>query len=99
MRLHATACDKEVGICSRWYQSWSGRQPRPGRGCRRILDRTKTLSNGEGGIRTLGTLACTPVFETGPIGRSGTSPGINSRKDLRQIFAAYLDDSLLPDML
>jgi hypothetical protein len=31
-------------------------------------------SSGEGGIRTLGTLACTPVFETGPIGRSGTSP-------------------------
>jgi hypothetical protein len=31
--------------------------------------------SGEGGIRTLGTLACTPVFETGPIGRSGTSPG------------------------
>ncbi len=32
------------------------------------------LDNGEGGIRTHGTLACTPVFETGPIGHSGTSP-------------------------
>ena len=32
------------------------------------------LQSGEGGIRTLGTLACTPVFETGPIGHSGTSP-------------------------
>ena len=31
-------------------------------------------SCGEGGIRTLGRLAPTPVFETGPIGRSGTSP-------------------------
>jgi hypothetical protein len=30
--------------------------------------------NGEGGIRTLGDVAATPVFETGPIGRSGTSP-------------------------
>ena len=29
---------------------------------------------GEGGIRTLGPVARTPVFETGPIGRSGTSP-------------------------
>ena len=29
---------------------------------------------GEGGIRTLGRLASTPVFETGPFGRSGTSP-------------------------
>jgi integrase len=31
-------------------------------------------SSGEGGIRTLGRIAPTPVFETGPIGRSGTSP-------------------------
>jgi hypothetical protein len=30
--------------------------------------------NGEGGIRTLGRLASTSVFETDPIGRSGTSP-------------------------
>src|SRR6516164_7776471 len=30
--------------------------------------------SGEGGIRTLGDLATTPVFETGPIGHSGTSP-------------------------
>ncbi len=29
---------------------------------------------GEGEIRTHGTLAGTPVFETGPIGHSGTSP-------------------------
>ena len=32
------------------------------------------LINGEGGIRTLGILADTPVFETGPINHSGTSP-------------------------
>ena len=31
-------------------------------------------TSGEGGIRTLGELSPTPVFETGPIGRSGTSP-------------------------
>jgi hypothetical protein len=30
--------------------------------------------SGEGGIRTLGSIAATPVFETGPIGHSGTSP-------------------------
>ena len=31
--------------------------------------------SGEGGIRTRGELTPTPVFETGPFGRSGTSPG------------------------
>jgi integrase len=31
--------------------------------------------NGEGGIRTLGSIAATSVFETDPIGHSGTSPG------------------------
>ena len=31
-------------------------------------------TGGEGGIRTLGTLAGTTVFETAPIDRSGTSP-------------------------
>ena len=31
-------------------------------------------ASGEGGIRTLGDIATTPVFETGPIGHSGTSP-------------------------
>jgi hypothetical protein len=39
------------------------------------LKNARAFSSGEGGIRTLGALACTPVFETGPIGRSGTSPG------------------------
>ena len=34
----------------------------------------KVKKSGEGGIRTLGDVAATPVFETGPIGRSGTSP-------------------------
>ncbi len=31
-------------------------------------------ANGEGGIRTRGEASPTPVFETGPFGRSGTSP-------------------------
>jgi hypothetical protein len=31
--------------------------------------------NGEGGIRTLGEVAPTPVFETGTFGHSVTSPG------------------------
>ncbi len=30
---------------------------------------------GEGGIRTLGTLSGSPVFETGLINHSSTSPG------------------------
>src|SRR5260370_39179844 len=38
----------------------------------RTADRSKS---GEGGIRTLGGVAATSVFETDPIGRSGTSPG------------------------
>lgn len=32
------------------------------------------LCGGEGGIRTLGTIARTTVFETAPFDRSGTSP-------------------------
>lgn len=32
------------------------------------------LIGGEGGIRTHGTLARTPDFESGPFGHSGTSP-------------------------
>ena len=32
------------------------------------------MYGGEGGIRTHGTIAGTPVFETGPIDHSGTSP-------------------------
>ena len=39
--------------------------------CERLRAAEKS---GEGGIRTLGRIAPTPVFETGPIGRSGTSP-------------------------
>ncbi len=35
--------------------------------------------SGEGGIRTLGELAPTPVFETGTIGHSVTSPDWFSR--------------------
>ncbi len=34
---------------------------------------------GEGGIRTLGRLSSTPVFETGTIGHSVTSPNGNQR--------------------
>ena len=35
---------------------------------------TACTASGEGGIRTLGTLAGTLVFETSTIGRSVTSP-------------------------
>src|SRR5262249_36236850 len=48
--------------------------------------------SGEGGIRTLGRLASTPVFETGPIGRAGTSPAVlrlllEGRKQARRCIA------------
>ena len=36
--------------------------------------RVHDLTRGEGGIRTLGTVARTTVFETVPIDHSGTSP-------------------------
>ncbi len=39
-----------------------------------IIEGNGELISGEGGIRTPGTLAGTPVFETGPINHSGTSP-------------------------
>jgi hypothetical protein len=42
--------------------------------------------SGEGGIRTLGDVAATPVFETGPIGRSGTSPNA-------LLFRAYVNST------
>ncbi len=35
---------------------------------------TKSKLHGEGGIRTHGTLSSTPVFKTGAINRSATSP-------------------------
>ena len=38
------------------------------------VTKTPSLKSGEAGIRTLGTLTGTPVFKTGAIGRSATSP-------------------------
>ena len=52
--------------------------------------------SGEGGIRTLGDVSATPVFETGPFGRSGTSPKLISSKDLRPFFHRSLCSDLLP---
>jgi hypothetical protein len=40
-------------------------------------------SGGEGGIRTHGTRKGTPVFETGPIDHSGTSPRLLSNTTSR----------------
>ena len=40
------------------------------------LTMRKTYGSGEGGIRTPGTREGTPVFETGTIGHSVTSPGL-----------------------
>ena len=43
--------------------------------CIRELSPLNRLRGGEGGIRTHGTLAGTPVFETGTFNHSATSPG------------------------
>ena len=60
----------------------------------KILIRTKKVQVcGEGGIRTLGTVARTTVFETAPFDRSGTSPvgpqnygNLLGRNDLAVVF-------------
>jgi hypothetical protein len=39
------------------------------------MQENQGFMSGETGIRTLGTLAGTPVFKTGAIGRSAISPG------------------------
>ena len=55
----------EANECNRC--GWLGKKPcRPPKIGRR--------AGGEGGIRTLGTLTRTTVFETAPFDRSGTSP-------------------------
>lgn len=43
----------------------------------------RTLAGGERGIRTLGTVAHTTVFETVPFDRSGISPKRSSLKDCK----------------
>src|SRR5271168_1963294 len=56
-------------------------------------------AGGEGGIRTHGTLARTTVFETAPIGHSGTSPWralIRSRPASRNRRAARGNPSVRP---
>ncbi len=61
-------------------------------GCHRL---SGSFSGG-GGIRTHGTLAGTPVFETGPFGHSGTPPRVQSnvrtagREEFREQRAAFL---------
>ncbi len=47
---------------------------------RMLLVVTSSLSCGEGGIRTPGTVARTPHFECGPIDHSGTSPFRRGRR-------------------
>ena len=49
--------------------------------------------SGETGIRTLGTLAGTPVFKTGAIGHSAISPG----RMLRRSACCVNDDTLRSD--
>jgi len=46
-------------------------------------------SGGEGGIRTPDTLSGMPVFKTGAINRSATSPGASDEAILRGIAEHY----------
>ena len=75
---HASGCDgmrQGGGDCPRQGVRTAGAGNRladAASGARGIPARN--YESGEGGIRTLGRVAPTPVFETGPIGRSGTSP-------------------------
>jgi hypothetical protein len=46
----------------------------------RRLTATSSSQSGEGGIRTPGRVAPTPVFKTGAIDRSATSPGCAARE-------------------
>ena len=50
----------------------------------RAYESSFVVNGGERGIRTLGTLARTTVFETAPFNHSGTSP---SRRDVSDAFA------------
>ena len=57
------------------------RMSQKGKGrCAKKLEPIGQQVSGEGGIRTLGDVAATPVFETGPIGHSGTSPAGDSAR-------------------
>ncbi len=48
------------------------------------------IDGGEGGIRTHGRLAPTTVFETVPIGHSGTSPGAGDWPVRRRVIGMRL---------
>ena len=69
-RLPCTKCAPSVHQGGLEGRSFDSKRP----SCRRAYGGGDRNGNGEGGIRTLGGASATPVFETGPIGRSGTSP-------------------------
>jgi hypothetical protein len=62
------------------FELFSKRARRAGRPDRAVAGRSRarnsreTKNGGEGGIRTLGTLTRSTVFETAPFDHSGTSP-------------------------
>ena len=47
--------------------------------------KAKNTSSGERGIRTLGTVTRTTVFETAPFGRSGISPNSKSAQNYDKV--------------
>ena len=72
-----TALDAEQSVLSR--PLYSGILANTGmfrafRGKNRIFSLRSRMRGGEGGIRTPGTLSGTPVFKTGAINHSATSP-------------------------
>ena len=56
------------------YQKEKTRNPQQGSGLKILLDLTGIQVGGGAGIRTLGGVTPTTVFETVPFSRSGTSP-------------------------
>ena len=81
--LQGLGREAEIRICADLRRSAAGSpttgDPDPERGRRgKNLHLKRSLvkkSGGEGGIRTPGTLSGTPVFKTGAINHSATSPG------------------------
>ena len=49
-------------------------------------------AGGETGIRTLGTIAGTTVFETAPIDRSGISPGVQMYGRFHFLLYTFFND-------
>ena len=103
--LQGLGREAEIRICADLRRSAAGSpttgDPDPERGRRgKNLHLKRSLvkkSGGEGGIRTPGTLSGTPVFKTGAINHSATSPGAVDVAILRGIQNITPSDSARHD--